>query len=305
MLRERRTFDVGSDPVRIAADSERLDTLTRVFSDQLLDAFGMAQSWPGRSFMEWVPRIPARRLARQVMEYDRIVGESGLGAGGMWALKRMARRSEVESEERVPREGPLLVVANHPGLADAVSLFAVIPRADLRAVAARRTLLDALPNTSRHLIPVSEDAPGRLGPVRAVSNHLKAGGAVLTFPGGRIEPDPAVSPGAADYLEEWSRSVDLFARLVPELIVVPAMVSGVLSRTAMRNPLIHARRRKRDQEWLAACIQMLVPALRDMTTRVTFGKLIFASDFVSGEALLSRAVVDEMRHLILRHELGR
>ena len=34
--------------------------------------------------------------------------------------------------------------------------------------------------------------------VRDVARHLRAGGAVLTFPAGHNEPDPDVHPGADD-----------------------------------------------------------------------------------------------------------
>lgn len=265
--------------------------------DDLFSAFGLGGEWRGRAALEAVARIPARRLAHQVMTYDRIVGESGLGAGGAWALKRMARYAEVEGSQSIPREGPLLVVSNHPGLADAVALFAATPRADLRVIAARRPFLEALPNTSRYLITVEETSHGRLGPVRTATRHLRGGSAVLTFPGGRIEPDPAVLPGAIESLKSWSGSVELFARLTPGLTIVPAVVSGVISLAVLRNPLTRLRRRKRDREWLAATLQMLTPALRDVTVRVVFGSPIVAD----GNAV-SGAVLRETRRLIEESE---
>ncbi|MGH3148999.1 MAG: glycerol acyltransferase, partial [Rubrobacter sp.] len=111
---------------------------------------------------------------------------------------------------------------------------------------------------------------------------------VLTFPGGRIEPDPAVLPGAVEALDRWSSSVDLFARLTPGLAIVPVVVSGVISRAALRNPLTRLRRHRRDREWLAASLQMLAPALRDVTVRVEFGRPAYAGpdvcDAVRAEA---------------------
>jgi putative hemolysin len=200
----------------------------------------------------------------------------------------MSRRARVEGGENVPRKGPLLLVSNHPGLADAVALFAATPRTDLRVVAAERPLLEALPNTKRYLLTVPETGPGRFGLVRAATRHLRRGGAVLTFPGGRIEPDPAALPGAVQALDRWSSSVDLFARLTPELTIVPAVVSGVISPAALRNPLTWLRRRRRDREWLAATLQMLTPALHDVTVRVEFGSPVRAgpdaSDAVRAEA---------------------
>ena len=279
----------------------QITTLTRVCADELLYAFGLGgllQRGVARRPLELLSRVSARRLARQVATYDRVVGESGLRAGGAWALERMARRVEVEGKENVPREGPLLIAANHPGLGDSLALFATIPRTDLRVVAAERPLLDALPNTSRYLLTVAEASPGRFGLVRAATRHLKDGGAVLTFPGGRIEPDPAVLPGAVEALERWSASVGLFARLVPGLTVVPAIVSGVLSPTALRNPLVFLRRKQEDREWLAATLQMMTPMLRNVTTRVAFGQPVRVED-PSGR-VVDRAVQEEARCLIER-----
>ena len=277
--------------------SERIEVLKQVCVDELLDAFGLGWEGRRRRPLELLFRVPARRLARQVAIYDEVVGESGLAAGGAWALGRMARHVVVEAKENVPPEGPLLLVANHPGLADALALFATVPRRGLRVVAAERPFLAALPNTSRYLIPVSETSPRkRFEAVRSVTRHLKRGGAVLTFPGGKIEPDPAVLPGAVEALERWSESLDFFARLVPGLTIVPAVVSGVLSPTALRNPLIFVRRRPRDREWLAASIQMMTPALRNVTTRVAFGRAVRAGEIPDRTA--REAVLEEARRLI-------
>ena len=270
--------------------------LARACAEDLISAFGLGGLGPGalRSLLELLSSVPARRLAGQVATYDEIVGDAGLPAGGSWALERMARGVVVEGAKGVPVEGPLLVVSNHPGLADAVALFAAMPRGDLRVIAAERPFLDALPNTSRALIPVSDGPSGRSRAVRAAARHLRSGGAVITFPGGRIEPDPAVLPGASEALDNWSGSVDLFARLVPGLAVVPAVVSGVISPSALRNPLALVRRDPRDRRWLSATLQMLVPALRDVTTRVAFGPPLRADD----EVPVSRRTVGEARRLI-------
>jgi hypothetical protein len=78
----------------------------------------------------------------------------------------MVRRVEIEGGERVPGEGPLLFLSNHPGLSDAVALFTAIARPDLRVIAAKWPLLDALPNTSRSLIMVTKGSSNRFGVLR-------------------------------------------------------------------------------------------------------------------------------------------
>jgi hypothetical protein len=290
----------GVNPTREPAleRSERIEVLTRVCVDELLEAFGLGGLGGGRRPLELLSQVPAKRLARQIATYDEIVGESGLAEGGAWALERMARRVEVEGRENVPPEGPLLLVANHPGLADSLALFATLPRRDVRLVAYEMPFLKPLPNTSRYLIYMAEASPGRFGVVRTATRHLKSGGTVLVFPGGEIEPDPAVLTGAIEALGRWSESLELFARLVPDLTVVPAVVSGVLSPIALHNPLILVRRRRRDREWLASRLQMLMPVLRNVTTRVAFGRPVYAEDVADGT--VRGAVLDEMQRLIER-----
>ncbi|MBV9452635.1 MAG: 1-acyl-sn-glycerol-3-phosphate acyltransferase [Rubrobacter sp.] len=274
----------------------QVEALTQVCVDDLLSAFGLGNLRRGRRLLKLLSRIPARRLAHQVVTYDRTVGELGLGAGGAWILERMARSGEVEGQENIPQEGPLLLVANHPGLTDTVALFNAIPRSDLRVVAAKRPFLDALPNTSQYLLTMSETSSERFGLLRDATRHLRGGGAVLTFPAGRIEPDPAVLPGAVEALEHWSASADLFARLVPRLAVIPVVVSGVLSPAALRNPLTFLRRRPKDRQWLAATLQTMVPALRNVTVRVTFGRPVYAD----AEDAAGQVILRETQRLIAR-----
>jgi 1-acyl-sn-glycerol-3-phosphate acyltransferase len=285
----------GVDPV--PGPRAQIKTITKVCVDDFLNAFGLSKLRRSRRPLELLFRIPAQRLARQIATYDQIVGEFGLSAGAEWALERMTQRFQVEGREHVPRDGPLLLVSNHPGLSDAVVLFAATPRPVLRVVASEWPLLDALPNTSQHLFAITENSAGRLGAVRAAARHLRGGGALLIFPAGRMEPDPAVMPGALEVLGRWSASADLFARLAPNLTVVPVVVSGVLSPAAFRSQLTRLRRRKEDRRWLASNLQMLVPALRNVSPRVSFGPPIRHS---AGEAI-STVVLSEVRRLMEHH----
>ena len=155
-------------------EREQIEALTRVCVDDLLSGFGLGGLRRGRRFLELLSRVPAQRVAREIANYDQIVGESGLSAGGAWALERMVGRVEIEGRERVPTEGSLLLVSNHPGLADAVALFSSIPRPDLRVVAAQWPLLDALPNTSRYLITVAKASSNRFAVLKSAARTSKA-----------------------------------------------------------------------------------------------------------------------------------
>jgi hypothetical protein len=121
---------------------------------------------------------------------------------------------------------------------------------------------------------------------------------VLTFLAGKIEPDPAALPGAVETLDHWSLSADLFARQTSGLAVVPVVVSSVISASALRTPLVHLRGRRHDREWLAATLQVLVPAPRNVDANVEFGHPIHAK---SGAAI-DDAVIEEMRQLMENSE---
>lgn len=251
-------------------------------------------------------RPPAARLARQISLYDGIVGELGLAAGGAWAAGKLSHSLSISGTEGIPEEGPVLVVSNHPGLADSISLFAAIPREDLQIVAAERAFLRALPSTSRYLIPVGEHGgrPAGLGSLRRASQHLRQGGALLTFPKAGIEPDPASMPGAEASLAEWRRNLDLFIRLTPEVTVVPAIVSGVISPAALASPVTRLRRLPEDRSWLAASLQMLIPTLRNVHTEVRFGHPVSRGDAGSVAEVREEILKDARRMIHLAGSNG-
>jgi hypothetical protein len=105
-------------------------------------------------------------------------------------------------------------------------------------------------------------------------SRLQSGGAILTFPAGHIEPDPAVLPGAVVSLDSWSPSMALFIRKVPETLIVGVVVSHVLAPQATFHPLTRLRRTRLDRERLGASIQLIMhilfPDLWPVTTEITF-----------------------------------
>ena len=261
--------------------SVHLDALKSACWADVFDAFGVAGRGYGipRSLLRHVLTPQVHRIAVMLRQYDEIVEARGLQHGATYALQRLAR--PVVRLGRTPPAGPLLLVSNHPGLNDSLALFALLPRTDLRVIAARRSVLTALPATTRHLFYVQNvnKANGQMSLARQALRHLRDGGTVLTYPGGRIEPDPAVQPGAAASLDHWSHSIELFARQVPKLNIVPVIVSGVLSHAALAHPLRWLRRKPDDRAWLAATLQILNPAIAvETVTHVTFGDPVRPAD---------------------------
>ena len=83
---------------------------------------------------------------------------------------------------------------------------------------------------------------------------------------------------------KWSESIAIFVRLVPEMQIVTAIVSGVIWPKTINHPLTRLRRKPRDRERLGAALQVLIqtslPFYRPVTTRVVYGKPLLASDLL-------------------------
>jgi hypothetical protein len=255
-------------------------------------AFGLSPNGRLRGVADAALWPAARRFAGQLRRLDELVGEGGLRAGGAWICGQLCAGVELRGPEP-PRAGPLLVVANHPGLIDAAALFTAIPRDDLRVLAIARPFLRALPQIAARLFAVGPTPASRTAAVRAAARHLRDGGALLTFPAGRIEPDPLSAAGAIESVAGWSDSVDMFARLAGPLTVAPMIVGGVIARAALRHPLTRLRRGEAERRWLAAILQLMVPALRGNVVRVQRGPAL-----APGGARLSAAAAAAAVELI-------
>lgn len=254
-----------------------LDNLTSINLDDFFDSLG----WPrGRHTpLRWLFWPAARRFARVMVEFDRRVGAEGLAAGSAWLLRKMTGGLRVAGRRHIPAQGPVFILSNHPGMADTIALFAgLAQRPDLRVIALERPFLQAMPSVSRHMIYVPTNEAERMSVTRAGVRHLRQGGALLTFPAGEIEPDPAAFGAAAATasLAQWSESIELFARLAPQTQLIPAIVSHVVSRAALHHPLTHLRPTQREKEKMAAALQVMWPPFQNLAARVAFGPAVVA-----------------------------
>lgn len=285
-------------------DSTAVEQLAKINVEDFITSFGMENLHLGRSLLERIFLVPGRRFARAVLEYDDGVADYGIQVGARRILNRFVDSLKIIGAENIPTQEPLLILSNHPGMTDTVALFASLPRADLKIVASDRPFLRALPATSKHLIFVPNEDGYRIQTLRAIAAHIRSGGAVLTFPAGHIEPDPACMPGAFESLETWSDSIGFFARLFPEACIVPAFVSGVIAAPSLHHPLTHLRRTQLDRERLAASLQIIAraffPSLWPVHVEVKFGTPVSASDLApSGSPQeITRAFLEYARSLV-------
>jgi 1-acyl-sn-glycerol-3-phosphate acyltransferase len=274
-----------------------VEALARINADALLDALGLSHLRRGRWFLRRLILPHTASFARTLADYDAEVGRSGLSGGAAWLLERFIGRLEITGQQQVPRTGPVLLLANHPGLSDTLALFASVPRDDLRVLAADRPFLRALPRTSERLIYLAERPEQRLSALRGISTHLRAGGAMLTFPAGGIEPDPRIRPQSALRLRGWPERLSVLARIAHDVPIVPAVVRGVLSPAAQQNPITRLRRLPYDRSWLGSVLQTMWPPYQQVTVQVVFGPPIVANGRAD-DCLVSTIVAAERSLMI-------
>lgn len=279
---------------------DALSSLTEINLDDLVISFGWENYRRLARGLRAVFRGVARKFAGQMLDFDDAVGQVGLPSAGRQALRRYVRSARLYSAP-LPA-GPFLALSNHPGTVDTLALFSALNRADLRIIAVDRTFLKSLPNVSERLFYVTDDAGARMSLVRQVSAHLRSGGAALTFPGGEIEPDPNVYPGAIEALQSWTDSVGVFLRMAPETPILPVLVRGVLWEKTANHPLSYVKKNRDERETLAAAFQFLIQVLfnrKPLDVTVQIGKPITVAELGSKETqIIHQAVLAEMQRLI-------
>jgi hypothetical protein len=259
--------------------SQRLNNLTRINLDDLVSSFG----WENRPLLAGMLRalftIPARKFARQMLDFDDAVGQFGLVEGARQAQRLYVRSLRLFSAP-LPA-GPFLALSNHPGTVDTLALFSTLNRSDLKIIAVDRPFLKSLTNVSQRLFYVTDDPGARMSLVRQVSGHLRSGGAILTFPAGKIEPDANVYPGAVEALQGWTDSVGIFIRMAPETAILPIVIRGVIWDKAARHPLTRLKKTREEREKLAVAFQLLAHMLlnkKPLDVTVQIGKPITATE---------------------------
>jgi hypothetical protein len=253
-------------------------------------------------------RIPAARFAHLIAGTDAVVARSTMTAGAQWLLEQLVSGVQVRGADTIPMTGPLLVASNHPGAYDSVALIANLPpRADLMVLASDVPFLRRVPAIGAHTIYVSPDPYARMGAIRAMIRHLEAGGAVMTFGSGLVDPDPDLLPGAVEALEIWYESLAIALRRVPQTQVVVAIVSSVIAPQYMRSPLTRLKEdgweRRKLAEFLQIGSQLLFSKRAALAPRVSFSQPVVAADLPAepGQPITMRPIIDRARILLAEH----
>lgn len=212
------------------------------------------------------------QLTRLALKMEDMIARDGhLKSASEWLVEIGSAGIHIQGADSVPRAGPLLFVGNHAGLGDAHALLAASPRRDTQILANDFGILPGLRAMRRHVIVVDPDQP--VATFRAALRHLCTGKSLLLYPRGEIEADPCLDlESALASLTKWTGSLELFARQVPGLTILPVAVGGLLSRRALGNAIVRRYRDRDKRHFLAATFQMLFSIYRDPVISLRFGE---------------------------------
>jgi len=175
--------------------------------------------------------------------------------------------------ELIPREGPLLIVANHPlGGLEGIALARILLRIRPDLQVLTNELLRRIPELAPLFIGVdvlSSDATGgNIKGIKRVQKHLGAGGAVLIFPAGMVSAIELRQRRIQD--RKWNR---LAGQLIKryECACVPVHVSGYNSVYFYLAGLIHPRLR-------TLLLPRQLANKKGFELELTFGKPVLAQE---------------------------
>jgi putative hemolysin len=245
------------DRNRFQPTQDYLHQLQESLLEEVFKLFGATrEALSGRALRAMFQR-PTSRLAALSAEFELRVREFGLPEASRWMVTHFVQDVKIIREANIPEHGPLLIVSNHPGMIDGFVVASALPRPDLKIVVSNLPFFTNLQALPEHVIYTTKLTHERLTVVRESIRHLRSGGALLIFPGGNIEPDPAVLPGMREALERWSSSIEIMIRSVPDTQVIVSMVSGVLEKRSLRHPLVYLKKNLRDRQKVAESLQAI------------------------------------------------
>ena len=289
----------------IKTQSASVGVLTQALLDEISEKLGVADSIFKKGIIESFFWFAAHRLAKLAASFDQYVSKTNFCEAARWVLPNFVQDVKKDGYMDIPKEGPLLVTSNHPGTCDSLVIAASLPRDDLKIVVSGFPFLRNLPSTARHLIYTQRDNPfERMTVIRSAIRHLQDGGSLLIFPSGKVDPDPAVLPGADQALERWSPSLEIMVRKVPQTRILVTIVSGVLSKSWVRNPLARLRKDIPDRQMIAEFLQvvqqMVFPRSLLMTPTVFFDYPFTSSDLgVTGDPMdLLGKLKDKVKNIL-------
>jgi len=212
-------------------------------SDVLPQPGSIRSALPVRGVAGWL--LPWRRLQRL---YGKIMMQDESELIFRRILQAMAADYVVEASglERIPKTGPLVVIANHPfGILDGAIAGDLLARVrdDVKVVTNR--LLAGVPGMAERSVFVdpfgtNESAYASLRGLKESISWLKAGGAIVIFPAGEVSHLRLNHPAVTD--PAWSHTAARLIRMT-KANAMPLFFAGSNSAAFHALGLVHGRLR--------------------------------------------------------------
>jgi hypothetical protein len=289
-------------------DELRSQKLTRILSGEMFKALGFPRDGIiSRSFSPLIWK-PIHRFSEIVVGFDTKVRAEGFQRASQWILPNFVKDMDVYGSDKIPENGPLLAVSNHPGAYDALVISSNIPRDDIKIIVnIPLDFINELPTTLQHFLYAPPDPHIRLNVVRAAINHLNEGGAILLFASGGIDPEPSYMGGTEEAINRWSRSLEIFLRKVPDTKILISMISGILDPKYIKHVFTRFRKARPDKQRISEFIQtinqMLVPGKLLLTPKITFAHPISAKELLTSidPSTVMEKIKEEGQRLLVEH----
>jgi hypothetical protein len=284
-----------------------VNKVTSSLVEEVFNALGLSKTGLACRTFGWTVRPIAHRLAVLTVPCDNDLKHFGSQVAARNFLRHFVSDVKSRGVETIPLEGPIIVASNHPGAYDSFAIISKIPRPDTKMVVSDIPFLKYLPTVKTHVLYATSESSSRINAVRASIRHLQEGGCLAIFATGLIDADPAVwgEAEASKDLENWSPSLELFMKKVPQAKLVVTIASGVLDPGWAESRLTHIVKpgidRRRLAEFGQVISQLLRPGKKLYTPNISFAPPVTLDDLGQGDGEIMQKIITRARTLLREH----
>lgn len=247
---------------------------------------------------------PVRRFSEFIANMDGLIRDKGFVFAAQQAILNLSDEVVSSGQINIPKTGPAIIASNHPGTYDGFAIISQLPRNDIKMVVSGIPFFKNLPTASNYLIFSTLDTYVRMNAIRKSIRHLEAGGVLIIFPSGRIDPDPSILPDAEESFGRWSRSVEVFLKKVPEAKLVLTITSGVLTDEFIDHPLTrffkNDHERRRIMEFMQVIKQMFLGKPVNLNPKISFAEPLSAAEIKFNGDILDKSNIRSRALSLLR-----
>lgn len=282
--------------------------LSKAIVDEIITATGISKNRFTRTFFWLLFHKITNHLADLLTQFGQIVESEGLPEGSKWLQMNFCRSMRTRGSENIPKQGPLMVITNHPGAYDGLVVFSNLRRNDILWIAHDIPGIRLIKKVQKHILYASvKDHSEHFLVMRQAIRHLNSGGTLVYFASGGRDPDPAVYAGAETAIDHWLGTFETFFKRVPGLKIQSAVVSHVISPVWVNHPVTRLRR---DEYWKMilsefgqVIFQLANPGKLMLSPAISFGEPFTEVEIrqEAGGESLQQAIIKRAQSLLRDH----